>query len=88
MYTLDKKDFRQRQMEIREDFDPYLSLPEVRRILSISYENVVNLIRDGELPAIKAFGSPPKLDEITSSTTGLRILPEDLENYIRRQRIT
>ena len=80
--TDDYRDFRERQLEIRESFDPMLTLPEVRRILGVSYAVVTELIRDGHLRAYDITGKTIDRSQITEHSRGLRVLPDDLRKYV------
>ena len=86
--TDDYRDFKERQLEIRESFDPMLTLPEVRRILGVSYAIVTELIRDGHLRAYDITGRTVDKAQITEHSRGLRVLPDDLRKYLDSREIS
>lgn len=86
MLKEDYRDFHTRQREIREDLDCYLNVSEVKKILNCSYREMFKLFRAGELPVSKLIGEPIARHEITEETTGLRVLPSDLQEYIDRRK--
>lgn len=81
------KDFEQRQREIRESFDPLLSINEVRRIIGASAATVVDLIRDGKLEAFHMNGTAIDRRSLDYETRGLRITPSSLQEHLESIRV-
>lgn len=71
-----------KEEKIRDSFDYYMTLADVKQVLNISYKEIISLIKSGELPATKMIGKPLSLEQINESTRGLRILPSDLKAYL------
>ena len=64
-----------------------LTLRAVKDYLGVSYGVVLGQIRQGKLKAIKVTGDPVRREEINGNTFGLRIRPEDLDEYLERQAV-
>jgi excisionase family DNA binding protein len=59
-----------------------LTLRDVKDYLGVSYGVVLGQIRDGKLRAYKVTGDPVRREEVHDGVYGLRIRPEDLEDYL------
>ncbi len=77
------KDFAQEHRKIRESFDPLLKLHEVRKILDVGRDFVLQLIQEGELEAVDLAAHRPH-----EQGNGVRITPISLRDYITRNRIS
>ncbi len=77
------KDFAQEHRKIRESFDPLLKLHEVRKILDVGREFVLQLIEEGELEAVDLAAHRSH-----EQGNGVRITPTSLQAYITRNRIS
>jgi hypothetical protein len=81
------KDFEQLQRDIRESFDPLLSVRDVRHILACSAFTVIDLIKSGRLEAHHIDGTTVDRERITYETYGLRVLPSSLRDYLEATKV-
>jgi hypothetical protein len=76
------KNFAELERDIREEFDPLLSVWEVRSIIGCSAEVVMKLIRAGHLDAYSLAGEPMERERVSAGMQGLRITPSSLRSYL------
>jgi hypothetical protein len=81
------KDFIEREAEVRESFEPLLSVTDVKRILGCSIPVVIELVRAGRIQAYHLDGTTVQRADVTERTYGIRILPSSLEDYLETIRI-
>ncbi len=72
---------------LKEPFEPFMALPEAKKLLGVSYAVITGAIRDGRLPAYDITGRTVDRASITGHTRGLRISPADLRVYIQGLRV-
>lgn len=76
------KNFAELQTEIRESFDPMLSVRDVRNIIGCSWNFVIQLIIEGKLEAFDITGKTIDRESINENSHGLRITPSSLSDYL------
>lgn len=81
------KDFKLREQEIRESFDPMLRVQEVRNIIGCSWRFVIELVRLGEIEAYDIPGRVVDRSEVDENSHGLRIAPSSLREYLDATKI-
>jgi hypothetical protein len=87
LQTETRKDFGQREREIRESFDPMLRIQEVRKIIGCSYNFVIQLIQNGKLDAFDITGRVLDRGEVDEHSYGLRITPSSLQKYLNSNKV-
>lgn len=87
MFSEELRNFHNREREVRNELDCYLNMAELKKVLNISYTRIFELIRDGDLPAVKVLGEPIIRAEINQDTRGLRVAPSDVQEYLERQKV-
>jgi hypothetical protein len=83
----ERKNFTELEHEIRERFDPHLSVTEVRRIMGCSWRFVIRLIQDGRLEAIDITSKVVDRRYVDEDSHGLRIPPSSLRAYLDKNTI-
>ena len=68
-------------------FERMLSMKDVRDILGVSYGVIYNMIRTGELTAVKVTGEPVSRFEVDQDTFGLRFKPSDVIIFLQHHLI-
>lgn len=81
------KNFEELQAEIRESFDPMLSIQEVRSIIGCSWRFVMELIRTGKLEAFDITGQTVERESVNEKSHGLRITPSSLRDYLNSTKL-
>lgn len=76
------RDFAELQRELKERLECLLTIRDVRSILAVSANVVIDLIRDGEIEAYDLFGNVPSSATITPKSNGIRISPESLLRFM------
>lgn len=70
------------ERRIKQDMDYMLNMADVKKVMNVSYREIFKLIMAGEIPVTKLIGKPIALENIDESTTGLRVKPSDLRDYL------
>ena len=60
-----------------------LNIKELANVLGLAPTTIIDLVRDGEIPASRVRGGRVSRHEVTQTTTALRFHPEDVRDYIR-----
>jgi hypothetical protein len=81
------KDYEYEQMKVRNSFEAMLGVYEIRKILGVSHQSVIELIKRGDLEAYNIMGKPVKRSVLTEDHTGLRILPSSLQSYLNKTKL-
>ncbi len=84
---IEHKDFKAREREMRETFDPLLNINEVRKIIGCSPRFVLNLVREGRLEAYDILGRGVTRDDLCDDVQGLRMTPSSLNAYLESTRV-
>jgi hypothetical protein len=87
MLMTERKDFRALESQIREEFDPMLSVNEVRNIIGCSWRFVIGLVQDGRLTAVDITGRAVDRRDVDDNSHGLRIPPSSLRDYLDQNTI-
>jgi len=60
-----------------------LNIKELANVLGLAVPTIIELVRDGDVPASRVRGGRVKREEVRYDTYGLRFHPEDVRDFIR-----
>ncbi len=60
-----------------------LNIKELANVLGLGVPTVIELVRDGDIPASRIRGDRVSREEVRYDTYGLRFHPEDVRDFIR-----
>lgn len=60
-----------------------LNIKEVANVLGLATPTVIEIVRDGGLPASRIRGGKVRAHEVRYDTYGLRFHPDDVRDFIR-----
>lgn len=64
-----------------------LNIKEVANVLGLAVPTVIEIVRDGELPASRIRGERVRCHEVRYDTYGLRFHPDDVRDFIRNSAV-
>jgi predicted transcriptional regulator of viral defense system len=81
------KDFAALQEEAREHQEILLTIRDVRNILSVSANVVINMLKDRKLEGYDLFQETPGLAHVHARSNGIRITPTSLKSYLEARHL-
>lgn len=75
------------EKRVRQELEALMPLYEFKNLLQVSWQRVMEIVMDGEIPVYDVSGEYMSKEEITPYTRGLRVLPSDVRDYVRRIRV-
>lgn len=64
-----------------------LSIKEVANVLGLAVPTVIEIVRDGDIPASRVRGGRVSREEVRYDTYGLRFHPDHVRDFIRNSAV-